>query len=67
MKSEDTSSLENLLTAPDQQGMQQSDQLLEFSTDTSPIQPALAATTLTAEKCMQNILIIFTLWLFIIH
>lgn len=54
VKSEDTLSLENLLTAPDQQpqlqGMQQSGQLLEFSTDMSPVQPAVPATTLTFEK-----------------
>ncbi|PNF18630.1 Islet cell autoantigen 1 [Cryptotermes secundus] len=48
VKSEDASSLENLLTAPDQQP-QLSDQLLEFNTDASPIQPAMAA-TLASEK-----------------
>jgi hypothetical protein len=62
-KSEEMSSLQNLLTELDQQPQsqdtQQSGPLLEFGADASPVQPTAQATTLTAEKCTQNILIIF--------
>jgi hypothetical protein len=65
-QSGDTSSLENYLRVMDQQaqlqGLQQSETLLELSTDTVPVKPVAVATTGTTvtadQKCIYRILFI---------
>jgi hypothetical protein len=69
-RSEDKSSLENFLTATDQQlqlqELQQSEPLVELTMDTVPVQPTAVATTTalttstltTEQKCIYRILLI---------